>query len=978
MAAVLLAPGGVASAGQERYGYDPIGRLILHVDGQNEVTEYTYDPAGNLLAVRRAGQAAGLAPVITSITPGVIRRGETRTITLDGQRLQTGTLQASGPGLSLSGVQLSAAQITATLAVAASAPVGTQTLTFSNAQGAAHAAMVVAAALPALSVEPSPLALPPDNAPRAITLRLSGADAVAHTVNIASSNAARATVSPASVVLAAGQTAVQVSVTPKTGGFVNLVLTSPTLQSVTVPVFVTTDFRGANTSYAAPVGVQVGDVAGPTAPPVTATFASARVGVAVGAVLTGAQPRAVPVGGTHSLVITGAALPGAVQLSLLPAQGVTLTQVVVSGGAGTGQIAAQLAVDAAAPAGERLIVVRDGAGQIIPFADAALSRIVLTTGQPAIDSITPLFVAQGVTAQIRVRGRHLHGARVLVHPETDLRVDSAPLVNASGTEFTANVQVSPLAATGPRRVQVMTPSGQSASQADSSNQLTIVQAVQHDISPIVSHLVGVVVGSANPAAGTQTLGPIQAPGVGVLVGPAAQGVVPGVGVLGTSLTLVVHGVGLQAVQSVTMVPPDGLTLGAHTVNAQGNQLSVPVAIAANAPRLVRQLRLGTAAGRLLFTATDADQFRVVAPAPAIIGIAPQVLVAGTTTFITVRGSNFSDVTGVQFDPPAGLVAAPPFTATENNTVLRFAVQVAAGTASGPRTLVVSTAGGATPAVPSPANTFHVAQQVGPAYDAIMAAPVGVLVGSATPEPQARPREVHAQAVGVVFSPAGGGTGQTETAYAAQVGVLVGAGSTGMSPTRPEGVLAGASQALVIQGHALDQVTTVTVQGTAGITLGTPVASAGATQLTVPVQVSATAASGTYGVQLYSGTGTATARITDVNPQAMFFNVGALPTGMESVSPLVLEQGKTYTFTVRGTGLRDVYQIETMPPDGVRFGMPFVSPQWSTDALGEKLTVQVMVDANAAVGSRVVRLRVPGGVTGADALPANTITISTPF
>lgn len=977
--AVLLAPGGVASAGQERYEYDPIGRLILHVDSQNEVTEYTYDPAGNLLAVRRTGQAAGLAPVITGVVPGVIRRGETRTITLSGQRLQVGTLQASDPGMNLSGVQLSASQVTATLAVAASVGTGTQTLTFSNAQGSARIALVVAAALPTLSVEPSPLALPPDNTPRAITLRLSGADAVGHTINIASSDATRVTVSPASVVLAAGQTAVQVSVTPKAGGFASLVLTSPTLQSVTVPVFVTADFRGVNTSYAAPVGIQVGDITGPATPQATATFASARVGVAVGAVLTGLAPRAVPVGATHSLVITGAALPGTVQVSLLPAQGVTTTQVVLSSGTGgTGQIAVVLAVDADAPTGERLIVVRDGAGQLIPFADAALSRVQLTTGQPAIDSIEPLFASQGATVQIRVRGRHLQGARLQLSPETDLRVDSVPVVNAVGTELTAYVQVAALAATGPRRVQVHTASGRSADLADSSNQLTIVQALQHDVTPIVSSLVGVVVGSSASGASTQTLGPIQAPGVGVLVGAAAHAVIPDLGSLGSSLTLVVSGAGLQSVQSVTLVPAEGLLWGAHTINAEGTQLSIPLSIDASAPRTVRQLRLSTATGRLLFTTPQADQFRVVAPAPTIIGVAPQVVVAGTTTFMTVRGSNFSDVTSVQFHPAAGLVAVPPFTATDGNTVLRFAVQVAPGAASGPRTLVVNTAGGATPAAPSPANTFQVAQQTGPVYDAIMAAPVGVQVGSAAPEPQAQPREVHAQAVGVVFNPEGGGAAQYETAWAANVGVLVGAASTGMSPTRPDGFLAGGNHALVISGHALDQVTAVTVHGTAGITLGTPVVSGDARQLTVPVDVPALAASGVYGVQLFSGVGTATARIPDVQPGAMFFNVGALPTGMESVSPLVLEQGKTYTFTVRGTGLRDVYQIEASPAGGLRFGMPFVPPQWSSDALGEKLTVLVTVDAEAAVGSRVVRLRVPGGATGADALPANTITISTPF
>ncbi len=975
LACALAVPGSGAGAGQERYEYDAIGRLVLHVDSQSEVTEYSYDPAGNLLSVRRAGQAADLAPALTSVSPSVIRRGETRSVTLTGQRLQAGTLQASDPGIGISGVQLGASQITAQVTVAPSVAVRAHTLTFSNARGAASVALVVASALPVLTVEPSPLALPPDNTARAITLRLSTADAVAHVVNIASSDAGRVSVNPASVTLAAGQTAVQVSVTPRAGGFANLLLTSPTLQSVTLPVFVTTDFRGANTSHAVPVGVQVGDAVAPSAPPVSATFASARVGVAVGPVLTGMMPGAVPVGGTYSLTVTGMALPGTVQLSLSPDQGVAVTQATVSGGAGAGQISAQLAVDAGAPPGERRVVVRDAAGQVIAFADPGQGRIVLTTGQPVIDSVAPLFAPQGATVRLTVRGRHLQGAGLRISPATDLRVDSAPVVNAAGTELTAGVQVAPPALTGTRRVQVITPSGQSPDEVGNGNQFTIVQAIQHEVSPIVAPLVGVVVGSSTPGGGTQTLGPVQAPAVGVLVGAAAQSLTPGVGVLGTSLTLVVQGTGLQSVQSVTLTPPDGITLGVPGVNAQGTQLSIPVSVDAAAPRTARRVRLSTATGLLPFTAPGADAFRVVAPAPDIVSVVPQVVLAGATTTLTVRGLNFSDVTAVRFEPAGGLLPVPPFAATDGNTVLRFVVQAAADAASGQRVLVVETAGGATSAAPSPANTCQVARQAGPVHDAIMALPVGVQVGDATPPPQPVAREAHAQAVGVVLESVGGGTStRSDSAYAAPVGVLVGPGAARLSPQLPDGVLAGGSHALVIQGIGLDQVTAVTVHGTAGISLGTPVAGGEATLLTVPMDVPGTVSSGMYGLRLYSGTGTATARITDVRADALLFAVGKLPVAMESVSPIVLEQGKTYTFTVRGIGLRDVYAVESAPDGGLRVG----PAQWSSDALGERLTVQILVAPDAAVGSRVIRLRVPGGITGADATPANTITISTPF
>lgn len=973
-ALALFSPHGLA--GQERYDYDPIGRLVRHIDSNNQVTDYTYDAAGNLLSVNRSGLASGLAPVLTAIAPGAIRRGETKTITLTGQRLQLGTLQASDPALELSNVQRSATQITASLSVALLAATGTQTFTFTNSAGAAHIAMLVAPALPVLTVEPSPLALPPDNTARAITLRLSGPDVVAHTLSLASSDVSRATVNPASVVLAAGQTVAQVSITPKLAGFVNLVLTSATLRSVTVPVFVTLDFRGVNTSYAAPVGVRVGDAPGPSSPPTaSATFASSRVGVAVGPVLTGISPGAMVVGGAQSFVLTGSNLPGTVQVAIQPSAGITPAAVsFVSAGS---QISVALGVDAGAAVGARRIVVTDATGQLIPFADEGKSQIVLTTGQPSIASIEPLFAPQGSTVLLKIRGRHLHNGRLLITPLTDMRIDSMATINADGTELLARVEVAALAAPGPRLVQVQTFSGVSSNQPSAANQFSVVREVQHSVAPILSPLVGVVVGSAGSAS-TTTVGPVQAANVGVLVGAAAIAVSPPVGLLGSSLTLVVSGAGLQSVQTATLAPLDGLAVGAFSVNAEGTQLSIPLAIDASAPRTARQVVLATVAGKLAFSTQGGDQFRVVAAAPQLIAVAPQAVAAGSAVTMTLRGQNFSDVQAIQFDPPAGMVAAPPFVASQNNTVLSFGVQVSAGAVSGTRTVVVVAAGGASSAVPSPANTFQVGQQLGAVRDAIVAPQVGVLVGSSAPAPTTQTVATYAPAVGVMVTGTATQATRDESAYAPHVGVVVGVASTGLVPRSPDGFLKGGSGGLVITGVNLDQVSSVTVLGSAGVTLGALAVNGGNTQLTVPVSVSGTAASGTYGVRLHSGSGTTTAVVTAVNPGAMRFSVGALPTQMESVSPIVLEQGKSYTFTVRGTGLQDVYQVEASPGTGLRIGVAFSAPLWSTDALGEKLTVPVFVEADAPVGSRVLRLRVPGGVTDADATPANTITITTPF
>jgi YD repeat-containing protein len=971
---VLTAASSPGLAGQERYEYDPIGRLIRYVDSNNRVTEYTYDAAGNILSVVAGGDASAYVPSLSAVTPNFIRRGEVKPITLTGQRLQVGTLQTSDAGMDLSNLRQTATQIQANLTVAPSTAIGNQTLTFKNAEGAAAIAITVGPRLPDLSVEPSPLALPPDNGAHFITLRLSGADVIAHQVAIESTDTTKATVNPSSVSFAAGQTAAQISITSRAAGFVNLVLTSVTLKTVTVPVFITVDFRGVNTSYTAPVGVVVGDAQPPVVPiTTTGTFASPRVGVAVGAVLTQVAPRGLPVGTSQNLLIRGVNVPAGAQVSILPATGIVLGSSTVATD-GT-QIVLTIAVDATAPAGSRRVVVTDATAKPIAFADAESAQIILTTGQPTILSIEPLFATAGTTIRLKVRGTHLQNAQVRTLPDTDLRLDSSPTINADGTGLEVGVQIAALAATGARTVQVTTLSGQSDAQASVANQFTIVSAIQSNIGPISAPLVGIVVGSSNTN-GTQSIGPIAAANVGVAVGAFAQSMAPKVGVIGTTVNLTINGQGLESVQSVRLLTSDGLTTGTFAVNASGTQLTMAVTVDAAAPKTLRRVVLGTATGPLAFVDVNEALFLVAAPAPDIISVAPQVIQAGQTATMTIRGQNFRDVTGVRFDPATGLAVLLPPVASADGTSMTLGVQAAANAVTGPRTVIVATAGGESSAVQTPANTVYVAQQTGPTYADIMAQSVGVQVGAVTVAPATDTVGVLAPLVGILVESIPTQATGSLLVTAPNIGVIVGTAITGMAPLSPEGFLKGATGNVVFTGVGLGQVTSAKVTG-AGISLGSIVVDPAGTQVTVPVTVGGTATSAAYGLSLSTGSGTASVRVTSVSAGAMAFNVGALPLVINSMSPIVLEQGKTYTFTVRGTNLKDIYQLVADPVGGLNFGFDLTTPQWSTDALGEKLTATVLINANAAIGSRVIRLRVAGGITDATPTPANTITIVAP-
>ena len=961
-----------AMSAVERYGYDPIGRLIQYIDSSGQVTEYTYDAAGNLITVRGGGAVSDFAPVLSSVTPNVIRRGETKSIVVLGQRMQAGTLQASHPGLSLLNLQQTANEIRADLRANDAVPLGTQTLTYTNATGSSSVNITVAPALPVLAAEPSPLALPPDNVARGVTLRLSSADAIPHTVNLAFSDPTKATVSPASVTFAAGQTSVLVSVTPRAAGFSTLQLTSSTLASVAVPVFVTSDFRGVSTSNAQHVGVVVGNQT-TEQPSALALFSSPNVGVAVGSVLSAVSPKGMQVGSVQSLVITGSGIPAGATVALLPDAGATLGVPVVAGNGS--QINVSLTIDAAAAIGPRSLVVRDSTGKALPFISPDSAQVVFTAGPPTLYSIEPLFAKPGSLVELKVRGANLHGAKVAVLPSTDLAVESQPTINANGTELVLRVQTFPLAATGARVVQITTPSGQSSATPSSVNQFTLVSEVQNDITPIIAPAVGVVVG-AGAGGGMETITPVAAPGVGVVTGAAVISVSPKVGVVGTSVNFVINGVGLQAVQSVAVVSPEGLTTSAFTVNTQGTVLTLPIAIDAAAPKTLRKIVLRTATGTLPFAQESGSTFLVAAQAPEVDSATPQVLQAGTNATLTLRGKNFRDVLGVRFEPVNGVAALQNLVANPEGTLLTVPVSVAANATTGARTLVVVTAGGESSNVPVAGNTVQVAQQAGPTYTNITASLVGVRVGNAVQPPVTANASFIAPLVGVVVQgPATPPTTSNALFTAPNVGVLVGTAASGLAPASPDGFLAGSTGQLTVNGIGLNAVTGLTAVGATGVSFGSINVNQAGTQLTVPVTVAGNVVSGSYAVGLTQNQNGTVSKVTSLPATAPFaFSVGALPTQIDSVGPIVLEQGESYTFTVRGTNLKDVYQLQTDPSAGLVFG----AVQWATDQFGEKLTVPLAVGASATIGSRVVRLRVPGGLTTGNALPANTITVVAPF
>ncbi|WKB55283.1 IPT/TIG domain-containing protein [Eleftheria terrae] len=815
---------------------------------------------------------------------------------------------------------------------------------------------------PTVNIEPNPIALPPDGKPRQITVRFSKADYRDHTLVFSTSDPGKASVEPSRLTIAAGQTSGKLTIVSKLAGSVTLTGESETLARISVPVFITTDFRGASTSFARPVGVFVEGGGVVSTSPVTVTHSS--VGVSVGAVLTGSAPRGWALGSRASFTVSGRGIPAGARVALVPSAGLTLDSPVVSPDGSQLQFTVSAAADA--PTGAKRIEVRDAAGALLAFSDPAQSMVQLMSGLPTIVSVAPIDAVPGSTVRLVVRGQHLHQGLSSLQPADGLVLDAQPQVNADGTELTASLQVLPGAPTGVRLVRVATPAGQSTAEGSEANRLRIVSALRETVTPVASRLVGVVVGQATRPPEPQSMAQHTVL-VGVLRGVGVAEVAPTSAVIGTSVTVEVRGVGLRGITSVALQPATGLTIeGSPSINDEGTLLRFVVKVDAAAELGLRRLVLNSAAGPVAFARASDGSFLVSAPVPELDSVEPQVLLAGQASAkVTLRGRNLGNVVGVRLVPADGVSVSGPFESSADNTVLSFTASVGGAAPSSTRTVIVATAAGESSPAATPANTLRIAKQAGPTYSALVAPQVGVLVGRvATQDPVAT--QVMATSVGVVIPLQQEPVTTPRTGTSTRVGLVVGEVVRSMTP---DGWLQGASGEVVVTGSGLDAVTAAAALPPTGLLFGTPVVEDQGRRLRIPLSVAPDAPLVQRRLQLLTAGGT----LTFVLPETPVFGIGRLPS-MSSVSPIVLEQGKAVRLTVRGTALQGVARVGLEPADGVA---EVSAPEWSQDALGELLTVTVQLDAAATLGQRALRLFVPGGATPAAASAINTVKVVGP-
>lgn len=953
--ALLLFPP-PATAGEERYDYDALGRLVRVIDEQGRVTEYVYDAAGNILQVIVTGPGSAQPPVVTGVSDTSIRRGETKSVQITGTGLTGAHVGTPDPALDISGLQVSPTQISFTLTALAAAALGAHTISIGNAGGATSLQLTVNPVLPKLNMSPLPIAVPPTGAGRNFFVTLSSADNIDHVVSLASSNPSRVTVSPASVTFAAGETEKLVTVAGLTAGNAAIDLTSPLLAPNSVPVFVTAEFTGITTSFAPALQVIKQEAPGSVST-TFGPFVSPLVGIAKGAYIEGVAPSRFGVGtGPTVLVISGNELGGVTGVTLAPSTGLTLGALSVAPDGRSVSVPVTVAVDA--PATVRRLTL-SGSGQPYLAARPGADQILVTLPLPEIDSIDPIFATTGTTAAtLTIRGRNLQAPeRVTFSPGAGISVSATPVASADGTRLTVNFSVAPLASAGSHVVRVHTMGGVSDGTASAANSFSVVNEVRATYAPIAAALLGVVKEDPAPPAEIRSA---FATMVGVVVPPAATSLAPSVGIVGETVNLTVSGYGLSGVTALQLSPADGVTVGALSVAPDGLSVSAPLTIALGAPQGLREVRVFAGATQVSFTNAAAALFRVSAPLPQFDSISPIVLQVGAAPVtLTITGRNFQNATLARVEPPTDITVSPP-TINGAGTQASFTISAAAGAATGPRAVILATPAGESLAAQTPANTLTLANTIQGSVTPVSAATLGIVLESAAPPATLAVGPVAAPHVGVVLETTPAAPPQ-DTVRGMHVGVAVGPFATGVQapPLTPT-----STGTLVISGVGLADVSAVQIVPASNAAVGTLTIAPDGTRVEAPLLLSG-AAAGLRGVRVLRGA----EPVPFVPAPNNTFRIGVGVPGIDSITPILESRGNTFTLLIRGQNFQDATAVTAEPAAGIVFDhVP------TPNAAGTELTVRMSIAPEAPLGARVIRVFTPGGATTDVAIPANTFTV----
>lgn len=932
----------------ERYEYDPTGQLRSIVRDDGTTLNFVYDAAGNLLSV---SPQAPEGAVIHGIDPDTIRRGQSGSFVIDGIGLAGATVVSPTTDLAISDVAASESSISFQMSADLAAELGPRALNvLVPGEPSAQVSVEVLSAGPVLSVTPTPIAIPPDGQTYGYGLRLSEADTVDWTVAL-SVDSPDITVNPPSAVIPAGSLTAPFQLASATEGVYRLTIEANG-HTQTLPVFVTSEYRGINFAVAPLVGVTLAGGGGSAEAEGIVT--APLVGVSVGPLVRAITPDALERGTTQALAFSGAGLATADALSVMPADGVSVLEVAAD--ADGRRVVATVAVDAFAPLGTRRVKLLHQ-GMAYPAWD---DRVLVADPAPRITGLLPHYVERGESTRVRVSGENLAQATgVAVSPATYVSA-AIESVAADGRSMWVQVGATALAAEGPRTLIVTTPSGASDGTPSPANTFWVTDRDPPLYTPIMAPLVGVNLGDG--PVGPEVQATLVSPAVGVTLGSTITARSPAAWGRGQSIALGMLGQGLSGVDGLSVTPAAGVSIQGLAVGADGRSVTADITVAADAALGMRRLHLTRAGVAIPFATAELATVHITTPLPAVTGVSPNRVGPGSVQSLRVVGSHLGQVTAVTAVPGGGLSLGVPTLAADGGS-LTVPLAVTDSATPGERAIVLHSPAGASSAVPTVANTVTVTENTPFTVSPLMAPLVGVTLGEAAGGGSTEAL-IMAPLVGVRVGEGGPG-GSTELGiHTPQVGVAIG---PAVFTAQASPLHSGLNGTVDLTGVGLDAIATADLvpQGQGVIVTGIATAADGrSARLTV--EVSPLAETGPYALAL-AATGGQPIPLAD--PAAAVVDVAAAPPVVESISPIVGRPGETMLLTIRGTDLHKPTAVRFSPADGITVGS-----QFSASADGRTVTVPIHVNEDAALGARTLRIFTPGGGSDAASTPANTFTV----
>ena len=442
--------------------------------------------------------AISTVPTLTSISPASGAQGASVNGTLTGDNFVSGaTVNVSTAGVTSSNVVIaSATQITATLNISATAPVGNASVTVTTMAGTSGPVSFNVIGVPTLtSISPStgsqgssvPVTLTGTNFVAPLTVNIGGTGTTVSNVVVVSSTSVTANLAVAASA-GVGQYNVSVTTSAGTSGNVSFSVTAagsmvPTLTSITPSsgspgTSVNVTLTGTN--FTPQAGVRLagasaaqGNVVVVNATTITATFTLSST-VATGPhnvyvvtsagnsnivpftvvsappppTLTSISPATGAQGASVKVTLTGTNFVSGATVNVSTA-GVTTSNVVI---ASATQITATLNISATAPVGNASVTVTTMAGTSGPVSFNVI-------GVPTLTSISPSTGSQGSSVPVTLTGTNFVAPLTVNIGGTGITVSNVVVV--SSTSVTANLAVATSAGVGQYNVSVTTSAGTS-------------------------------------------------------------------------------------------------------------------------------------------------------------------------------------------------------------------------------------------------------------------------------------------------------------------------------------------------------------------------------------------------------------------------------------------------------------------------------------------------------------------------------------